>query len=469
MFYPERKNVFYRLCMLTLVLYAFFHSFVFAEWESAGTIAIPPYPYTFLAATPNGDLLATTFNNYSDKSVEIPAILIKNPMSATPEVVELCKVSFLKDRGYSGVACDHGGNFYLAGDTGDAATCFLRKFKPDGSPDTTFGNNGVVMPKKRCLGVDVIGPQILLAVGWAQVQVYDYKTGKMIGEFPKTGADPFIRDIAIDPSSMRVYGVAMGGVWVWEGGQPWEPAGYNLREITTGTGSVRAGEGISFDPIMRVAIVTPVPGNTLFEVKDANTITKTVVTSAAPQTHLADSCLSFDGTTLFITDMFGKNIHVLKRIVYDNMSRISSVSPISDGQAASPRTPAPSQPSATTAPASTPPTGRVKQAKWEKSYTDVVQRARTEHKPMVVYFRRDGVSKCVEIESNILLTPEFNSRAPRFICVFEDLAVNPLTAYRLGVFRVPHITIMDSKGDTVERFTFRINADDLFRAMDSAR
>jgi len=88
---------------------------------------------------------------------------------------------------------------------------------------------------------------------------------------------------------------------------------------------------------------------------------------------------------------------------------------------------------------------------------------------MVVYFRRDGVSKCEEIESNILLTPEFNSRAPRFICVFEDLAVNPLTAYRLGVFRVPHITIMDSKGDTVERFTFRINADDLFRAMDSAR
>lgn len=473
MLYSQEKVRNVRLCVLILMLFAILLSISSADWESAGTIAIPSYSYVFLAATPKGDLLATTFNNYSENAVEIPALLIKNPTSPTPEVVELCKVSFLKNRGYSGVACDQAGSFYLSGDTGDAATCFLRKFKPDGTPDTTFGNNGIIMPQKRCMGVDVIGPHLLLAVGWAQVQIYDIKTGQMLGEFPKPSTSPFIRDIAIDPSSMRVFGVAKGGVWVWEGGQPWEPAGYSLREITTGSGEIRSGEGISFDPIMRVAIITPVPGNTLIEVKDANTVKNTIVTSAGPMTHLADSCLSFDGTTLFITDMIGKKIHVLKRVIYDNISRIASPSPIPAGQetaiaiaTTAPQTPAQTLPPT---PAATPPTGPVEPVKWEKSYTDVVQRARTEQKPMVIYFRRNGVKKCEEIESNILLTPQFNARAQRYICVFEDLAVNSLTAYRLGVFRVPHITIMDSKGDTVERYTFNIKSDDLFRVMDSTR
>lgn len=87
---------------------------------------------------------------------------------------------------------------------------------------------------------------------------------------------------------------------------------------------------------------------------------------------------------------------------------------------------------------------------------------------MIVYFRKDGVEVSNRFENEVLLTDQFNQRAQGFVCVFEDLAFNPLLAYRFGVFRVPHIAILDGQGGTVAEMRHPINSQELFAAMETA-
>lgn len=431
-----------------------------ASWQSVGTVVVPQYNYSFLAATPSGDLLATTFYSAqpSAPSSEIPALLIKNPTSSNPQVIELCKTSFNPQRGYGGIACDSFGNFFLSGDTGDPATCFVRKFKADGSPDTSFGTAGELRPQRRCLGMDILGEYLFLAVDWGLIQVYRVTTGEMIGQLPKATESVFLRDIAIDPRSMRIYGVAAGGVVVWENGTPWEPQKYAYRRITPDAGEVRSGEGISIDPPTQFALVTPILGNTLLEVGPEGVVNRTPITSASPSTHLVDSVLSFDGTTLFISDTIGKKIHILRRALSDQSG--------GDFTQATPTRPAePTLPPAPTAAAAA--AAPTPQVAWYSSYTAVVEAARRQELPMVVYFRRAGFAKCDEFENACLMTAQFAQRAQRFICVFEDIDANRLLAHRFGVFRVPHLALLDKRGETRATFTFTIKPDDVYRAMDS--
>jgi len=446
------------LCAIFSFMIILFPSFLSAQtaWTPAGSLNLPPDNYSFLATSPSGDLMVTTYNNMAatEAPADIPAILIRNPTSEDPQIKHLCQVTFASQRGYSGICCDQAGFFYLSGDTGDAFSCFLRKFKPDGTPDTGFGTEGIVMPRRRCLGVDIVGNYLILAVDWGEIQVYNPSNGELLGTIRRPQELHYVRDIAIDPTSMRIFGVAAGSVVMWEGGTPWEPDKYSFSALTPPSGIVRSGEGISIDPIARSALVMPIRGNTLFEVRSKNEITKTIIPEARADGHIVDTALSFDGTTLFLTDILGKRILVMKRSLSVDSGRIEATSPVTPSAAVP--SPAPVNVSA------------AKPVEWQKSYMDVVERARREGKPMVVYFRKQGVSKCDEVETNILLTPEFNSRAQGFYCVFEDLAQSTLTAHRLGVYRVPHITILDKKGETIARYTFRITAEDLFAAIAKA-
>lgn len=436
-----------------LVISPAFTAEMIAQWRPSGTLKLPNYSYGFLSTTPSGNLLVTTFYSagLDQPPVNLPALLIKNPTSPNPEVVELCNVSFAPQSGYAGIACDQTGFFYVSGDTRDAETSFLRKFRPDGSPDATFGNNGVVYPGKRCLGVDIIGNYLVMAVAWGEIRIYDSASGKLMHTIePPEGEAPFIRDIAIDPTSMKIYGVAEGSVKVWSGGNPWEPEKYQYQTLTPKSGEVRSGEGISMDPIQRCAIIAPTPGNTLHFVFGENDIKKVTVPQASSTGHLVDTALSFDGKMLFVTDIVGYSVHVMER-------RIGTPAPESP-TVADMKTPV----STTATPTAPPPDATVTPVTWHRSYTEVVERARRQNKPMVIYFRRKGVQKCEQVENNILLTDTFNYNAQNFICVFEDTAYSTLLAYKMGVFRVPHIIVLDSQGEIVETFTYNINSSNLY-------
>ncbi|CAN5227059.1 hypothetical protein BH09SUM1_BH09SUM1_11490 [soil metagenome] len=421
-----------------------------AEWISAGTLTIPKYSYNFLAATSNGNLVAGTFNNrgLSTPSVPLPALLISNP-GAGATVTELCRIPFDAQRGYSGIACEASGAFFVSGDTGEASTSFIRKFNADGTPAPQFGAGGEVKPGRRCLGMDVLGKHLLVAHDWAIVNVYDTASGKLIGSLPKPASGGgFMRDITIDPKSMRVFGVAQGGVSMWGGGAPWNPTAYTYQQFSTPVGEPKAGEGISIDPLNRSLLVLPHPGRTLLEIYGNKPAVKSDISSANDASQLCDSALSFDGSTLFISDQQMLAIHVMKRATQEAAITENAVAP-----------------AATVAPG----TAAAPPVQWARSYTDAVEPARVAGKPMIVYFRKPGFKLCEELEKNLLLTNEFNSHAQKFVCVFEDASANRLLAYKFGVFRVPQMLILDAKGETVAEFKVNIDGPTLFKAMDSVK
>jgi len=422
-----------------------------AQWTPAGTLAIPKHPFSFLAATPKGDLLAATFNNNAAGAPpkEMPALLIRNP-NGKPEVVALCSEVFESARGYAGLACGPDGSFYVSGDTGKDNTCFVKKFLPNGQPDTTFGRNGEIRPNKRTLGMDMIGDSLLLAVNWCRIDVLNAKTGALTGNITPGPPTLFLRDIAIDPKSMRVFGVAKGSVLTWggTGAAPWTPGVYQFRKLTPEVGEIRSGEGISMDPINRTVLITPIPGNKLLEIYGNGRVVTSIVSTAAPNAHLADSSMSFDGTQIYVSDMIGRQVHVLKRTLREGANN----TPAQVGVAPAAPEVAGAQPAA--------------RITWNPSYEAIVKQARSEGKPMVVYFRNARVPKALAFEKETLLTDGFNRRADGFVCVFEDVAKSGLIAYRFGVTRVPAIYVLDKDGNTVLETQFNINRDQLFATME---
>ncbi len=418
-----------------------------ANWQSAGTMALPSHNYTFLAATPSGDLLAATFYSTAADSPPRaqPALLIRNPGSGNPQVIELCSSVFPANRGYGGIACDPTGSFYVSGDTGDPETSFVRKFAPDGSPDLVFGTNGEIRPGRRCLGMDIFGEQLLVAQDWGRVAVFRADNGKPIGELPKPEGEFFVRDIALDPKSMRVFGVAEGGIVTWGNGTPWQPTDYGFRRISQKTRDPIAGEGISIDPIRRTVLITPIPGNVLNEVHGSGQINRYFVATAAPDAHLGDSVMSFDGETLFISDLKQHTIHTLRRRLAD----------VGAGQA--------------TQAVANATTGGVPAPVWHQSYEAIVRQARDDDQPMLVYFRKGNVKSCQDFESQVLLTDQFNRNTAGITCVFEDLNRNRLLAYRFGVYRVPYIVMLDGGGNQVAESVHPIEPEQLFVSMQNLR
>lgn len=424
-----------------------------AQWEPYRTLAIPSYNYSFLAATPNGDLLAGTFNSTDPGSAprDLPALLIRNPASDNPEVVELSRVSFEPQRGYSGIASDAEGNYFVSGDTGDPNTSFVMKFNADGSRDRSFARDGVLLPGRRTMGMEVLGRFLIVTVDWGQLLVYDASSGRQIGATRRPDRPIYVRDISIDPRSMRIFGVAQGGVVTWGRSAPWNAGEYAFRPITQARTEPRAGEGISVDPFRRTVLITPVRGNVLLEIEGSGRTTQTIVSTAGTDAHLCDNVISFDGTRLYISDMIGTAIHVLRRDPPEVDVQVARGAP------------------GTAAPSNIGESGEIApRPTWHRSYTEVVQMARETNRPMIVYFRRPEFQRCEEFERDTLLTNEFNLRARDFVCVFEDVTRNRLLAYRFGAFRIPHLTILDPRGETLAEFSFDIPADQLFAAMEAA-
>lgn len=436
------RSKFRVLCTLAVGICALATSEVAAQWTSAGSLSVTENYYTFLATTRTGDLLATTFNR-DPGGAPIPALLIRNPTSNTPDVVVLCRVPFDTLRGFGGVACDGDGNFFVTGDTGSRDTSFVRKFLSDGRPDATFGDGGGVFANRRCLGVEAMGNYLIVAVDWAEFMIFDSRTGKTLGLIPKkVQGDYAIRDVTIDPKSLRLFAVGEDGIFTWGGGTPWSPDGYAFRQLKPKTSIPRVGEGISLDPFRRCVIITPAASGEVQEVFGDGRIVRSPITDAG-NTGLTDSAISFDGTTLFVSDTFKKCIHVLRREVPNTIQPATTYAvlpPDSSGAAAAPPT-------------------------WEISYTDVIEKSRAAKKPMLVYFRDANVESSRDFEKKILLTPDFNRHAQGFTCVFEDMAKNRLLAYRFGVSQAPQVVLFNAAGEPAGDYKHPIDPAQLFAAM----
>ncbi len=430
-----------------------------AQWESVGRVPLPEYYFTFLATSPSGDLLAVTFNTSDNQNSRgIPALLIKEPLSPQPKIMELCRVEFPVSRGYSGLACDELGQFWVSGDTGFTDSSFVKKFKQDGKPDILFGTNGNIFPQRRCLGLDVIGNYLLVSVDWAEIYIYNKDTGALLSKIPKPVSKEviYIRDISIDPVTLNIYGVATGSVYVWEGGTPGMPQGYKFSKINQGFTQTQAGEGISFDPFERCAIHSPHPGNQLIKVGKDLGAQRFLINGVTEKTHLCDNAVSYDGTTVFVSDLGKSCIHALKRTSVPEKQKNSNqtASASASGSSANTNTSSNYQIAA-----------NIQTAKWIRSYFEIMDNARIYKLPMIVYFRSESIQKCHELEQNVLLSSEFNQLAQGYVCVFEDVRKSRLLAYKFGVYKVPSIIILDRNGEPQTRISGNIMRDTLFSAM----
>ncbi|MEQ8822305.1 MAG: hypothetical protein RLY93_18880 [Sumerlaeia bacterium] len=435
---------FFFLCASTLAWSA-------EMWISQGTLQVPGYPYAFLATTPGGDLLVTTFNE-ADKPAHVPVLLIRKPTSPNLSVETVTTFLFDSQRGYSGVACQTNGSFFVAGDTGSAGSSFIRKLRPDGTLETAFGNHGHVRPGQRTLGIDVMGDYLLVAFAWGKIGILRASDGAILASLPDAGETVLLRDIAIDPGTLDVWGVAQGEVYRWSDGTPWTPETYTRHLMVRFPGRIRAGEGVSVDPLTKSALVLPAPGNVLASLSADATSSRNLVASAREDSELTDCSLSADGKTLFISDLEGARIHVMQR----------------HGMAPQ-KTATPSPPHARKAgPFQGSSSPYETKTRWHHSHEGVLELASQYRKPTLLYFRSPNDSECLLFEESVLLTPHFDAVVQgEIMCVFEDVEDNLITAGRLGVFQVPYVILIDASGVQVARFPRAIRPPALFGALES--
>jgi hypothetical protein len=106
---------------------------------------------------------------------------------------------------------------------------------------------------------------------------------------------------------------------------------------------------------------------------------------------------------------------------------------------------------------------------WYPTSMATLQYARSQGRPCILYFRAANVKTCEEIENALVLTPEFNQRAQRFLCMFEDLTQARVLAGSYNVFRVPDILLINGQGELAARFTFEIDPKAVLAALDTMR
>ncbi len=438
-------------CVMTL----FMQSSWADQWQYVKSIQIPrPYVPIFAAITPTGDCVVATFNNTrTEQPVPLPVIYIYKPLSESPSFYVVCTNSFSALRGYSGVAVDSTGCFYVAADTGGNDS-WIRKFRPDGKPDPQFGVNGEVRPGRRVLGLDIAGKYLFTTLGFAELVCYDARTGQLIGRVPPLGKEaPPIRDIAVDPTREVIYGVAKGAAWVWRGGKLSDLSGYRLERLTQDNlQAPKAGEGIYYDAFAKQALLPVSELASLFAVDGNGNISKSELAGAGGLVQSpADAVLLADGETLFITDMkTGPSGECLLHV----MKRASAVTRSADAQevtlpslADAGLLKASNGASPTAAPAGQPGEGSFS---WRTSYEAARDEARRTGKPLFLYARTAAATQCQELESGFLKSAEFAKAAERVVTVFFDVTSDPKLAQQLGIFRVPYLAIYRPDGERVE-------------------
>jgi hypothetical protein len=440
------------------------------DWKYVKSISIPrPYAPIFAATTPNGDCVVTTFNNTPTAgSVDLPVIMVHDPLSENPGFYVVCKNPFAAFRGYSGVAVDSDSNYYVAADTGDNQS-WIRKFLPNGKADPTFGTNGEVKPGFRVLGLDLTGKYLFTTFGFATLAQYDARTGQLLGTVaPPAGTPPNIRDIAVDPTREIIYGVAEGAVWIWKGGTFSNLSGYKIEQISEkAIKAPKAGEGIFFDAFVQRAIVPVSELSTLFSVDDKGHVSKSGIAGAGAGVRSpADAVLLADGQTLFISDMIAGDskecsIHVMKRTAAQEEPAEESGGLPSLAAAGLIGKPGQAK-AAATAPIAG---GKVS---WRRNFDEAFDEAKQSNKPVLLYARTSLANRCTGLENGFLQSDKFVVASKSCVPFYFDLATDSKLAQQLGIFRVPYFATFKPGGDRVGMWHGAVDTAELLKGIEDA-
>jgi len=105
-------------------------------------------------------------------------------------------------------------------------------------------------------------------------------------------------------------------------------------------------------------------------------------------------------------------------------------------------------------------------AEWERSYERALELSRVHKRPLLMYFGRQDVDRCKEVQQGILLGEPFNRRAKDFVCVYIDVVGSVSIASKFGVRRIPHIVLFNRDGEPTAKFSLTIEEGELLRQMD---
>ncbi len=425
-----------------------------AEWEYVKSVQIPrPYVPILAAVTPTGDCVVATFNNTRDEQpVELPVIYIHKPLTNTPSFYIVCKNKFPALRGYSGVAVDSAGCYYVSADTGGQDS-WIRKFLPNGKPDPQFGVNGEVRPGRRVLGLDIAGNYLFTTFGFAELACYDARTGQLIGRVvpPEKNAPP-IHDIAVDTTRELIFGVANGAAWVWRGGKFSNLAGYRLERLSEDLlKEPKVGEGVYFDAFGKQLLMAVGETTALYAADLEGKLSKSEITGGGGLVQApADVVLLTDGETVFMPDKRpGPSgeclLHVMKRA--KAVTRAAG-----DQEATLPSLAAAGllRPASTSQPQPSPVAIEGSGVAWRSSFEAARDESKKVNKPIFLYARTSVAKPCQDLEANFLKSTDFAQVAAKVIPVFFDVTTDPKLAQQLGIFRVPFMALYRPDGERVE-------------------
>jgi hypothetical protein len=281
------------------------------EWTFETFIRVPYANTLFLARDSQNNVYGTTFNS-TGRPAEVVAFKIANALGSSPQVTVFDRFIAPSTRGYAGVAVDDQGNVYLSADQGDGAPSFIKKYTPSLELDRRFGTNGVLASTRvRLLGLAAHRNYIICAVSWARFLVID-SAGTFLGMTPELPRQQqaLIRDIDFIPATQEVVGVDRDSVYVFTGGTLNNLKGYTLRALSRGDATPQAGAAIYYSPLTDKIYYSIKAGHRLGIITRSGRGIQSVESSPAPHgtAQPADTVISSDGTTMFVSDLASPNI-----------------------------------------------------------------------------------------------------------------------------------------------------------------
>jgi hypothetical protein len=417
-------------------------------YDYQGSIPVPFAP-TYLASDASGRLFVGS-GNYTLGAAEAAAYVVAEP-ARNFSPVKVDSFLFPPGAGYSGVATDYAGNVYLCADTGEKETSFIKKLRPNLTPDPGFGLNGVKSGMAlRPLGCATHGDRLLVALAWGYVQVFDSSTGNYQYLMPGNSSNK-LRDIAVDPNAQLLFAGGQGGLFWWSGGSFAAHDRYQLATVrpTANEGSAMC-EGIAYHPWLGVFQATASPPQALM----VNAQGEYAQMSKLDNPFLGsvgDIAFSPDFQVMYVSDPLRKAIHFA---VYS--------------QAVDPPAPRgglvglPMEPASLDEELPTFASRRASQKEWFTSLNDFAMAATDQRRLMAFYFRDEKVALCAELESGVLAPKQLFDKHSQAIWmqVEIDSELGKELASRFGVFRVPAIVFLSEEGKKLGQLIGSEIADD---------
>lgn len=399
------------------------------EWVLVKSIATGDETPIYIACKSPNLIYYTTFNSSQNEGMAM-IVSITDPLGGAQKQ-KIDSQLFPAQRGYSGIAVTPEGALYFSADGGSPAQSFIKKFTPDGNPDTAFGTDSIIKgTTNRFLGIDFSEGFLFVAIDWGQVLILDGKNGNLLSSV-KSPETVYVRDIAINPTNKEIYAVAAASIYKWTDGSPQQPSGYRfVRLHYIPEGKPKSGEGIFFEPYyghIYATLSLGELGRGLQILSPAGQLIQKI-----HQLDLIGDCaISPDGDLLFLTAIQKRQIYCFARkgSTYEKLVAI------------------PTLPQVSPAPATTqqPPLTRQWRTNLSASFSEVIRSPTSYSYVAAVFYSPDHLLS-YKFLTEILLD-EFRSHYPRMLWTKVDIKEQPGFLSSYNIFRVPTIIVFNARGE----------------------